>query len=262
MRLMNSQKILLQKGEFYRGESAEDLREKLCVFRVLYDNFLDFAVEPQNSEETVMPDFTSFTLFLTAAFILAVTPGPGIFYVLTRSIKGGRREGYVSSLGTAVGGMAHVVAAALGLSAILATSALAFTIIKYAGAAYLVYLGVRTLMSREAFDVSDADDALAESGRAAFSQGITTEILNPKTALFFLAFLPQFINPDGMLVTQFILLGTISVTLNTLADVVVASVAGPLSTMLKRSERVRRIPKLFSGFGLIALGAYVAVAGE
>ena len=140
--------------------------------------------------------------------------------------------------------------------------ALAFAIIKYAGAAYLVYLGVRTLLSHDLFALGDSDDALAEDGRIAFSQGVTTELLNPKTALFFLAFLPQFINPNGTLVTQLILLGTISVTLNTLADVVVASVAGPLSTMLKRSERARRIPKLFSGCGLIALGAYVAVAGE
>ena len=214
-----------------------------------------------------MPDSTSFGLFLTAAILLAITPGPGIFYVLTRSIKGGRGEGYASSFGTAVGGLAHVVAAALGLSAILATSAWAFAAIKYAGAAYLVYLGVRTLMRRDHFgealdEVGGVTNRVASSGRSAFLQGITTEALNPKTAIFFLAFLPQFINPDGSLITQFLLLGSLSVTLNTTADLVVASLAGPLSSALKRSERLRSVPQIFSGCGLIALGAYVAFTGE
>src|SRR5215213_9920712 len=124
-----------------------------------------------------MPSAATFGLFFTAALMLAITPGPGIFYVLTRSIKGGRREGYVSALGTAVGGLFHVVAAALGLSAILATSAAAFTIVKYLGAAYLVYLGIRAILAKD--DLHDAPDAVPQdTGKRAFYQGVLTEVLN------------------------------------------------------------------------------------
>ncbi len=206
-----------------------------------------------------MPDPTQFGLFLTAAIILAVTPGPGIFYVLARSLKGGRGEGITSSLGTAVGGFGHVIAAALGLSAILATSALAFALIKYLGAAYLIYLGIRTLLSKDEVDVPEAT---SESNRSAFYQGVTTEVLNPKTALFFLAFIPQFVNPDGNVVGQFILLGSISVLLNTSADFAVAFLAGPLGKRLKESVQWRQRQRRFSGGALIALGIYVAVIRE
>lgn len=207
----------------------------------------------------MMLNETSFGLFLTAALILAITPGPGIFYVLTRSIQGGRREGITSSLGTAVGGLVHVLAAALGLSAVLMTSAVAFHLLKYAGAAYLIYLGIRTLLR----PVAEAQTATTyQTGRHAFYQGIVTEVLNPKTALFFLAFIPQFVNPAGAVVGQFILLGCISVTLNTSADFVVAFFAGPLGQRLTESLRFRRGQKYFSGCSLIALGAYAAVTGE
>src|SRR5690606_6111978 len=127
--------------------------------------------------------------------------------------KGGRREGIASACGTAVGGFAHVLGAALGLSAILATSALAYNLVKYAGAAYLVYLGIRTLLSRGPEPMESAE--AYRDVRRVFWQGVTTEALNPKTALFFLAFLPQFISPHGPIVFQFVLLGTISVLLNT-----------------------------------------------
>jgi threonine/homoserine/homoserine lactone efflux protein len=207
-----------------------------------------------------MPDPAAFALFFTAALILAVTPGPGIFYVLTRSINGGRREGIVSAGGTAIGGLVHVFGAALGLSAILATSAIAFGVIKYAGATYLIYLGIRTLMSRDEHVMIDGDQS--RSTRRAFLQGITTEILNPKTALFFLAFIPQFIDPQGVIVLQFILLGCISVALNTGVDIVVAALADPIGHWLRNSVKFRRGQRMFSGCGLIALGAYVAVADD
>jgi threonine/homoserine/homoserine lactone efflux protein len=207
-----------------------------------------------------MPDATMFGLFFTAAFILAITPGPGIFYVLTRSIKGGRREGFASAMGTAVGGFVHVIAAALGLSAILATSAVAFGVVKYAGAAYLIYLGLRTLLNRDG--VAETAVFTQTSNRTAFYQGITTEALNPKTALFFLAFIPQFINPDGQVFWSFIVLGTISVLLNTSADFIVAILADPISRQLKKSARLRTGQRLFSGLALIALGTFVALAGE
>ncbi|HJZ47258.1 MAG TPA: LysE family translocator [Roseiflexaceae bacterium] len=199
-------------------------------------------------------------LFFTAALILALTPGPGIFYVLTRSINGGRRAGIASALGTAVGGFSHVLAAALGLSAVIATSALAFSIVKWLGAAYLIYLGIRTLLSGD--DNLPAGVAQPSGMRRTFLQGIMTEVLNPKTALFFLAFIPQFIDSRGWIVGQFVLLGCISVLLNTSVDFVVAALAGPIGQRLQESIRLRRGQRLFSGCGLIALGAYVAIARE
>ncbi len=199
-------------------------------------------------------------VFLTAALILAVSPGPGMLYVLARSLRGGRREGIASSLGTCIGGLGHVVAASLGLSALLATSAVAFGVVKYAGAAYLIYLGVRTLVVRDAASTDLA--ATGGSTRHAVRQGIVTEALNPKTALFFLAFLPQFIDPQAAAVPQFLLLGSISVLLNTSADIVVALVAGPIGERLSTSGRFRRGQRVASGGALVGLGMYVAVSGE
>lgn len=205
-----------------------------------------------------MPDTATFGIFLAAAITLAITPGPGIFYVLTRSLKGGRGEGLASALGTAVGGLGHVVAAALGVSAILAASATAFGVVKYAGAAYLIVLGLRALL---AGDEGAAEIAITPAGmRRAFRQGIVTEVLNPKTALFFLAFIPQFISPARPIVPQFLVLGAISVGLNTGVDVVVATFAGPLGSRLRRSARLRRGQRLATGGAMIGLGAYVALA--
>ena len=204
-----------------------------------------------------MYDWHRFLLFLAAAFVLAVTPGPGIFYVLARSLAGGKREGIQSSLGTLVGGLFHVVAAALGISAILAASALAFHTVKYAGAAYLVWLGIRMIRTRNA----KLEVATTGPSQGAFRQGILTEALNPKTALFFLSFIPQFIAPAaGHVFLQFILLGTISVVLNTTADLLVVLLAAPLERKLKNSAKFRRRQRLASGLGMIGLGAYVALA--
>lgn len=208
----------------------------------------------------MLPSLPQFTLFLSAAVVLAITPGPGIFYVLTRSLRGGRGEGIASSFGTAVGGLGHVVAAAFGLSALLATSALAFNLVKYAGAAYLIYLGIQTLRARHDLDVDAVGLAAPrQAGRDAFLQGIVTELLNPKTALFFLAFLPQFIDPSGNLVTQFLLLGIISVTLNTTADILVACFAGPLGQWMRANPRWQQRQRRATGWALIGLGTYVAL---
>jgi threonine/homoserine/homoserine lactone efflux protein len=207
-----------------------------------------------------MPDSAAFAVFLTAAVILALTPGPGIFYVLARSLQGGRRIGLTSAFGTALGGLVHVTAAALGLSALLATSALAFSVVKYAGAAYLLYLGIRTLLLREAPPVAVAGPPAV--ARRAFYQGIATEVLNPKTALFFLAFIPQFINPHGLVVVQFLLLGALSVLLNTSADLLVVTLAGPIGQRLQTRPRFRRGQQMFSGCMLLGLGTYVALSGE
>lgn len=211
-----------------------------------------------------MPDASSLAIYLSAAFLLAITPGPGILYVLTRSLKGGRAEGYASSFGTAIGGMFHVIVAAFGLSAFLATSALAFSLVKYAGAAYLIYLGIRAIMNTDTDDVINAEahslsNQLNNHGQA-FRQGIITELLNPKTALFFLAFIPQFVNPEGVVLTQFLILGTISIIMNTTADVVIATLAGPIGYQLKSRPKLRQFQQKFTGTALIALGVYVALA--
>ncbi len=209
-----------------------------------------------------MPDATTFGLFLTAALVVAITLGPGIFYVLTRSLKGGRGEGIASSFGNALGGLVHVLVAALGLSAILMTSATAFTVVKLVGAAYLVYLGVRTLLNRDNMHGGASTGDGSPRNSEAFYQGIVVEILNPKAALFFLAFLPQFVNPQGPVVLQVLLLGCISVSFNTTVDLSIAGFAGTMNTWLRESIRVRRGQRLFSGCALIGLGAYVAVAGD
>ena len=210
-----------------------------------------------------MPDAATLVLFLAAASLVAVTPGPGIFYVLTRSLKGGRGEGIASTLGNSAGGLVHVAAAALGLSAVLMASATAFTVVKLAGAAYLVYLGLRTLLDRT--DHADAPGAAEPVRRRhgdAFRQGVVVEALNPKTALFLLAFLPQFVDPRGDVAAQILLLGCLSVSLNTAVDLVVAYFAGPLGRRLRESARLRRRQRRFTGYALIGLGAYVAVSGD
>jgi len=202
-------------------------------------------------------DTHRFLLFFAAALILAITPGPGIFYVLARSLAGGKREGVQSSFGTFAGGLFHVFAAALGISAILAASAVAFHTVKYAGASYLVWLGIRMIRSRNA----DMAFQNLQPSQGAFHQGIVTEALNPKTALFFLSFIPQFITPErGHVFFQFLLLGAISVILNTTADLVVVLLAAPLERKLKNSARFRRNQRVASGVGMIGLGAYVALA--
>jgi threonine/homoserine/homoserine lactone efflux protein len=204
-----------------------------------------------------MIDPHKFLLFFAAAFVLAITPGAGIFYVLARTLAGGRREGVESSLGTFVGGLFHVTAAALGISAILSASAMAFHTVKYAGAAYLVWLGIRMIRSRN----EEMPEKTEAPRGGAFRQGIFTEALNPKTALFFLSFIPQFIAPErGHVFWQFVALGIISVTMNTAADLLVVHLAAPLERKLKESARFRRGQRVTSGVGMIGLGAYVAFA--
>jgi threonine/homoserine/homoserine lactone efflux protein len=156
---------------------------------------------------------TRFALFVSAAAVLALTPGPGILYVLGRTLHGGRREGVLSALGTFVGGSVHLLAAAFGLSAILATSATAFEIVRYAGASYLIYLGISMIRNRRAKMTAQIE---GDRSQRNFLHGIATEVLNPKTALFFLSFLPQFVLPaKGHITLQFLFLGAISVSLNT-----------------------------------------------
>ncbi|HUA15594.1 MAG TPA: LysE family translocator [Verrucomicrobiae bacterium] len=209
-----------------------------------------------------MFDSARFFLFLTAAVLLAIAPGPGMLYVLARCLAGGRREGVLSAIGTFFGGMVHVFAAALGISIVLARSAAAFATVKYVGAAYLCFLGVRMILDARKDDTSlDAISTLATSRRNPLWQGVATEVLNPKTALFFLSFIPQFVNrSQGHVFPQFVLLGSISVAMNTTADLLVIAMAGPLGERIRSSARFRRRQRTVTGAIMIGLGTYLAAS--
>jgi threonine/homoserine/homoserine lactone efflux protein len=202
----------------------------------------------------------SLLAFLVAAIVLAITPGPGLAYVVARTAAGGRAEGLASCFGTAVGGMAHVLAAATGLSLIVARSAEAFTVVKYAGAIYLVYLGARLLLQKDG--TTDAPGLRAQGPRRALLEGVAVEALNVKTALFFLAFLPQFVRASEPVALQLVLLGTICVTLNTLVDVAaVLFSARLLASRTARAARARLLRRA-SGATMVVLGAVVALSGR
>ncbi len=206
-----------------------------------------------------------FFLFLTAALLLAIAPGPGMLYVLARSLAGGKREGVLSAFGTFLGGMVHVFAAALGVSILLAKSALAFAAVKYVGAAYLCFLGVRMILDarkeNETTPLLPVEIAPAKPSRNPLWQGVATEVLNPKTALFFLSFIPQFVNrASGHVFLQFVLLGTISVCLNTSADLIVIMLAGPLGNRIRSSATFRRRQRTATGAIMIGLGTYLATS--
>jgi threonine/homoserine/homoserine lactone efflux protein len=206
-----------------------------------------------------MPDASHMLAFLLAALVLAVIPGPGLLYVLARSLGGGREVGLRSSFGTGVGGFVHVAAAAAGLSALLAASASAFAVVRYLGAAYLIWLGIR--MIRSGRDESRAGLGRSRSDARAFRQGVVTEALNPKTALFFVSFLPQFVQPQaGPLAAQLAVLGVISVMLNTSADVLVAWSAGKLGQRLAADRRWWQRQRRLSGGLLVSLGVYAAAS--
>ena len=198
----------------------------------------------------------NFSLFLAAALVIAAIPGPGIFYVAARTLSGGRKAGIASTLGTALGGLVHVIAGALGVSAIILASAELFTALKFAGALYLIWLGIRTF--RQGRQEMPEGVCPAGAGRA-FREGIVVEAFNPKTAAFFLAFIPQFIDPaGGHPALQFMALGLISVVLNTLADVVVVTMAATARAGLVR--RPGPLQRLRQGSGLFLAGLGISLA--
>jgi threonine/homoserine/homoserine lactone efflux protein len=214
-----------------------------------------------------MFDSTRFFLFLTAAILLAIAPGPGMLYVLARCLAGGKREGVLSAFGTFLGGMVHVFAAALGISIILAKSAAAFAVVKYVGAAYLCVLGVRMIRDarkengRSEESSTEQAEQRAKPARNPLWQGVATEVLNPKTALFFLSFIPQFVDrTHGQVFLQFVTLGTISVALNTTADLIVIALAGPLGEKIRSSATFRRRQRTATGAIMIGLGTYLATS--
>jgi threonine/homoserine/homoserine lactone efflux protein len=196
-----------------------------------------------------------FQLFLAAALVIAAVPGPGIFYVAARTLSGGRRAGFASTSGTAIGGFVHVIAGGLGVSAIILASAELFAALKIAGALYLVWLGIRTFREAGHLPQEPVD---AVGAKRAFLEGIMVEALNPKTAAFFLAFIPQFLDPSSPdPALTFMALGLISVTLNTLADVVVVLAAS--ATRARLTERPGLFQRLRQGSGVFIAGLGVSL---
>jgi threonine/homoserine/homoserine lactone efflux protein len=200
----------------------------------------------------------NFPLFLLAALIIAVVPGPGIFYVAARTLSGGRKSGIASTFGTALGGLVHVMAGGLGVSAIILASAQLFTVLKFAGALYLVWLGIRTI--REAGH--PLQQQISPTGsRQVFRHGVMVEALNPKTAAFFLAFIPQFLDPAAAWpALQFMALGLISVALNTFADMIVVTLATTAHTGLARQPHLLQRLRQGSGLFMAGLGISLALA--
>ncbi|MGF1627822.1 MAG: LysE family translocator [Alphaproteobacteria bacterium] len=206
-----------------------------------------------------MPDPTAWGLFVVASLVLLLTPGPAVLYIVARSIAQGRAAGLVSVLGIHLGTIVHIVAAAVGLSALLMSSALAFAIVKYLGAAYLIWIGIRTLMARD--PDPEAPAAPAERLRRVFRDGFLVNLFNPKTAIFFLAFLPQFVDPArGAVHWQILVLGLTFMGLGMLSDGIFALAAGAAGDFLRRSRRFLRLQRWFAGTSFIGLGVTAALA--
>lgn len=209
----------------------------------------------------MLPSPSSLLVFITAALVLLVIPGPAVFYIVGRSIGHGRGAGLVSALGISVGSLFHTAAAAVGLSALLMSSAVAFGVVKYLGAAYLIYLGVQKLRHEESFEVSE--DAPRVKLSRIFAQGIVVNVLNPKAALFFFAFLPQFVDASrGHVAGQILFLGVLFAVLGVTSDSLWAIGAGTVAQWLRRDVRWMRTQRYVSGGMLISLGLATAFAGS
>ena len=207
----------------------------------------------------VLPSWPLLSAFIAASFVLAVTPGPGVFYIVTRSMLQGRRHGIASVLGVALGNLGNAVGASIGLAALFAISTLAFTIVKYAGAAYLVYLGVQALRA-PATDMTAAKPAPAPIARI-FRDGFVVALLNPKTAIFFAAFLPQFMSAGAAPIVQSIALGAIFVAIAAMTDTGYALAAGAVAPMLSHARGIRSLGRYVSGGAFIGLGVFTALGG-
>ena len=209
-----------------------------------------------------MPDPATLLVFAGAALALIVIPGPAVLYILAQSVEHGRQAGVVSALGVATGGLVHILAAAVGISALVVSSAVAFSVVKYAGAAYLLYLGIRKLLDR---DRDNGDVGPSEAHPAViFRRGVVVNVLNPKTALFFLAFLPQFVDPDrGPVLSQILVLGVTFVVLALLSDSLYALGAGALAAWVRRRRSgMRNAGRYASAAVYLGLGTATALASR
>jgi len=212
-------------------------------------------------QEIHLPEPAKLPLFILAAVVLLLTPGPAVLYIVARSVDQGRRAGLVSVLSIEVGNLVHVLAAVFGLSALLASSALAFSAVKLLGAAYLIFLGVRKLLSPE--PVFSSASVQPESHWRIFSQGVLVATLNPKTALFFLAFLPQFVDGSrGPVAPQMLFLGGLFVLMALVSDSLYALTAGTLGKLLKGTSQLWRAERYVVGGVYVGLGLTAALSGS
>ncbi|MFM7427104.1 MAG: LysE family translocator [Elainella sp.] len=207
-----------------------------------------------------MSELTQISLFVVASLVLLLTPGPAVLYVVARGVNQGRLAGIVSVLGLEFGKLFHVAAAALGLSALLLSSALAFNVVKYLGAAYLIYLGLQKLLACE--ELEQAEIEQQESLKRIFWQGAVVNLLNPKLALFFFAFLPQFINPAQNVALQMLGLGSLFVLLATLSDGIYALLAGSVRHWFRQNRRFLKSQRYVTGGIYIGLGMTTALSGS
>jgi threonine/homoserine/homoserine lactone efflux protein len=212
--------------------------------------------------EIVVPGAANLGLFIGAALVLLLVPGPAVLYIFARSVAQGRLAGLVSIVGIHSATLVHVAAAALGLSALLASSALAFSVVKYAGAAYLIWLGLKKIFGRS--EVADVDVTAQGNGYGRlFRDGFIVNLLNPKTALFFLAFLPQFVEADrGHVAMQIAFLGLVFTLLGIMTDGCYALAAGTVGNWLKGSRAYLEVERYVSGVLFIGLGLTAAFAGN
>jgi threonine/homoserine/homoserine lactone efflux protein len=212
--------------------------------------------------DLIIPSATNLGLFVSATLVLLLVPGPAVLYIFARSVEQGRSAGLVSILGIHTATLLHVVAAGVGLSALLASSALAFSVVKYVGAAYLIWLGLKKLFGQSA--IPDVERGLPTRGRMRiFREGFIVNLLNPKTALFFLAFLPQFVEVGrGHVATQIAFLGILYTAIGVLTDGTYALAAGTAGNWLKRSPVYLKAERWVSGFVYIGLGLTAAFAGN
>jgi threonine/homoserine/homoserine lactone efflux protein len=206
-----------------------------------------------------VPSISSLLLFASASLALLVIPGPAVTFIVARSVAQGRVAGLVSVLGVHVGSVVHVLGAAVGVSAVLASSAAAFTVVKLAGAAYLVFLGIQQLRRRTPATAGPEPEATPRA--RLLRQGVVVNVLNPKTAIFFLAFLPQFVDPGrGPVWAQTVLLGLVFIGLGMVSDGCYALAAGAAGARIRRSVRARRLLDRISGGVYLVLGALAAAA--
>lgn len=209
----------------------------------------------------MLPDHRSFVLFITSAVVLLIIPGPAVTYVVSRSIGLGRAAGVVSAAGISVGTCVHTLAAAVGLSALLVSSAVTFGIVKYLGAAYLIYLGVQKLRHDDALDPSAGAERVKLS--RVFGQGVIVNVLNPKSALFFFAFIPQFVNASrGPVAKQILFLGLLFMMMGFVSDSLWGLFAGTVASRIRRHSRWSRAQRYVSGGILISLGLATALSGH
>jgi threonine/homoserine/homoserine lactone efflux protein len=206
-----------------------------------------------------LPPWPLLVAFCGASVLLAVTPGPAVLYIVTRTLAQGRRAGLASMAGVALGNLGNALGAAIGLAALFAISSLAFTVVKYAGAAYLVYLGLKTLRKN---DDAELKPFVSSDWRLIFRDGFVVALLNPKTAIFFAAFLPQFMSPHGSAIGQSVMLGATFVAIAAVTDSSYALAAGAVAPRLKRRRGSGAIGRYLTASAFVALGIFTAVTGS